>query len=109
MSFWKRILKELYKFYEQKGPNNYVLADTLSCFTVGNEKFPSALKQLLKERLVLGIEEPKERRVAVALNPDKIKEIEESMHNWYEDQKFWITTLIAIGAFIVDVWQIFLK
>jgi hypothetical protein len=86
------------------------LADTLSCYTPSDERFVSALNQLIKEGLILGIEVPNEHRVAIALNPNKINEIEKAIRNWYENPNFWITTLIvAIGSLIVAIWQIFLK
>jgi hypothetical protein len=116
MSFRKRILKELYKFYELKGPDNYVLVDTLSCFSPGNEKFLSAVNQLLMEGLIIGIDssieikEGKQHRVAVAINPNKIELIQKIIrNNWYEDPKFWITTLLTIVGLIIAILQIFLK
>jgi len=60
ISFRKRILKELYKFYKLKGLNNYSLADTLKCFSPGNEKFLSALNQLLREGFIIGIDSGEE-------------------------------------------------
>jgi len=82
MSIRKRILKEFYVFYEEKGPNNYALADTLRCFTPKNELFLSAITQLLREKLVLGIGTPNEKRVAVALNLGMIDEIEKAIRDW---------------------------
>ena len=108
-------MKELYEFYELKGPNNYVLADTLRCFSPGNEKFLSALNGLLKEELVKGIAESIEKegstqqQVAIAINPDKIEKIQKVIRNWYEDPKFWIATLLTIVGLIIAIWQTFLK
>ena len=115
MSFRRKILKELYEFYELKGPNNYVLADTLSCFSPGNTKFIAAINGLLKEGLIKGIasgikaEGTTQDRIAIAINPDKIEIIQKVMRNWYEDPKFWITTFLAIVSLIIAIWQIFLK
>lgn len=115
MFFKKRILKELYEFYVLNGPNNYVLADTLRCFSPGNEKFLAALNGLLREELIKGIDsgievkESKKYRLATAINPDKIETIQKIIRNWYEDPKFWITTLLTIVGLIIAIWQIFLK
>jgi hypothetical protein len=115
MSFRKRILKELYKFYELKVPGNYILADALNRFSPGNEKFLSALNGLLKEGLIkeiksgIEIEGSTQQRVAIAINPGKIEIIQKVIRNWYEDTKFWIASLLTIAGIIIAIWQIFLK
>jgi len=115
MSLRKKILKELYTFYEEKGPDNYVLADTLKCFSPGNEKFLATINGLLKEELIKGITSgikakgSTQDRVAIAINPAKIREIKKEIRSWYEDPKFWITVLLTIVGLIVTIWQIFLK
>ena len=115
MSLRKKILKELYTFYEEKGPDSYVLADTLKSFSPGNEKFLAAVSGLLRKELIKGVasgikaEGSTQDRLAIAINPAKIREIKKEIRNWYEDPKFWITVLLTIGGLIVAIWQIFLK
>ncbi len=98
----KKILKELYTFYEEKGPDNYVLADTLKCFSPRNEKFLAAVNGLLREELIKGIapgikaKGSTQDRVAIAINPAKIREIKKEIRNWYKDPKFWITVLLTM-------------
>jgi len=81
MSLRKKILKELYTFYEEKGPDSYVLADTLKSFSPGNEKFLAAVSGLLRKELIKGVasgikaEGSTQDRLAIAINPAKIREI----------------------------------
>ena len=64
------ILQELLTWYDEMGPNNYVLADTLRAFKFGDKEYLGAMNKLIAEGLVLAIEAPNSR-VAVALNPRK--------------------------------------
>ena len=88
MSFRTIILKELYKFYELRWPNNYILADALNCFSPRNEKFLVAVNGLLKEELIKGVNSGIEQRLAIVINPEKIKSIQKIIRNWYEDVVF---------------------
>ena len=69
MDYRSLILYDLKKLYNEKGPNNFALADTLSCFKAEDQDFLIAMNQLLAEKLVIGIETP-DKCVAVALNPE---------------------------------------
>lgn len=109
MSYRKKILKELYKFYELKGPNDYVLADSLKSYTSDNKKSLLAFNQLLSEDFIIGAEMSHTGRAAVKLNPNKIREIEKAMRYWYQDPKFWILAGTGIAVLIVAIWQLFLK
>ena len=100
MSYRRSILKDAYKLYLEKGPNNAALADTLSSFKLGDQEYLAAMNALLTEKLLLGVEGP-DKRVAVMANPAKIKEIERMLGKWYEDPKFWITTVVAVAAVVI--------
>ncbi len=80
MKYRKSCLKELYKFYEEKGSNNYALADSLKSFKPGDERYLTTVNQLLPEGLILGIEAP-DKRVAVCLNPEKLKIIKKELRS----------------------------
>jgi hypothetical protein len=71
MEYRNEILDQLRNFYQEKGPNNYVLAHTLHAFRVGDEKFLLALNQLIAEKLILGVATP-DSQVAVTLNPERL-------------------------------------
>jgi hypothetical protein len=77
----RQILAQLYEFYMEHGPNNYVLADQLdsweSARSSGNQKlFTTALSQLEAEEYILSVAYGNDRRVAVALNPQKVREVQ---------------------------------
>jgi hypothetical protein len=77
----RQILAELYEFYMEMGPNNYVLADQLdsweSARSSGNQKlFIMALSQLAAEEYILSVAYGNDRRAAVALNPQKVREVQ---------------------------------
>jgi len=104
MNYRKEILKELYKFYKDKGSDNYALADTLKVFNPGNREYVNAINQLLSEGLVLSIEYP-DKRPAISLNPHMLAVIETELHPWYRDPKFWIGTLIALMGLILAILE----
>jgi hypothetical protein len=77
----RQILAQLYDFYMEQGPNNYLLADQLdsweSARSSGNQKlFTTALNQLAAEEYILSVAYGNDRRVAVALNPQKVREVQ---------------------------------
>jgi hypothetical protein len=77
----RQILAELYKVYIEQGPNTYVLADELdsweSARSSGNQKmFITVLNQLLAEKYILAVPYGEHRRIAVALNPQKLEEVQ---------------------------------
>lgn len=76
----RRVLEELYAFYVEHGPNNFLYADQLeswkSARSVGdNDVWTTALSQLAAEKFVLATAPGGDRRVIVAINPEKIQEI----------------------------------
>jgi hypothetical protein len=77
----RQILAELYKVYIEQGPNTYVLADELASWesarSSGNpEMFTTVLKQLSAEGYILAIPYGEQRRAAIALNPQKLEEVQ---------------------------------
>jgi hypothetical protein len=77
----RQILAELYEVYMEHGPNNYVLADQLDSWKAarssGNQKlFTTALSQLAAEEYILSVAYGNDRRAAVALNPQKLEEVQ---------------------------------
>ena len=108
MKYRKAILKELYKLYEEKGPDKYVLADTLKSFKPGDERYLSTVNQLLREDLILCVE-ALDKHVATGLNPKKLKIVEKELRLWYQDPKFWISIIIALGALIWAILEFMLK
>lgn len=71
-----QILQELLGLYEQKGPGNYYLADSLKCFQQGDTSYGVTLNRLLAEGLIIGQEiDPESKRVAIALNPERVPDV----------------------------------
>ena len=92
MNTRRKILRFILDFCLDKGPDNYVYADTLPEFQPHDQRYLSALNQLLREALILGLEgedvpagDHQGRRVAVAINPAKLDEVRDALHridNW---------------------------
>jgi hypothetical protein len=108
MNYRKAILRDLYKFYEIKGPNNYAMADTLKTFKPGDYEYLNTLNQLLGEGLILGVEGP-HKRVAITLNPNNLIAVKKELRSWYQDPRFWIGTIIAAAGIIVAILAFLLK
>jgi len=77
----RRILEELYEFYVEHGPNNFLYADELESWESARSSGDSdvwitALSQLIAEKFVLAIAPGADRRVIVAINPEKFQEIQ---------------------------------
>jgi len=108
MEYRKRILKDLLVVYRLKGTTAYVHADELSGMSPGNDEFLAAIDQLLHEGLILGVRgsvgsDGVGHRLAVALNPHRIKDINKEVRGWHRDPRFVISTALAIAAL---VWAI---
>ncbi len=76
----RKILEQLYNFYIDYGPNNYVYADELvswrSARSAGDDEvWITAMHQLIAEGFVLALA-PRGGRVVVAINPEKAQEIQ---------------------------------
>lgn len=80
MDYRSAILAELKLLYQQ-GPEAFALADSLRCFSPGDQSYLTALQQLLAEGLVRGISSGINDRIAISLNPEKISAIAPSVHN----------------------------
>ncbi len=110
MNYRKAILRELYKFYEDKGPNNFAVAHTLKAFSPGNKKFLTAVNQLLEERLINGSKVPlyvdPDGVLAIAINPVSLVDIKRELRSWYRDPKFLIGTMIAAIGLIIALLEL---
>lgn len=80
MDYRNLILADLRKLWDEKGPGNYFLADTLTSFKAGDQRYLVALNQLLAEKVVVGIQGPDER-IAVALNPETLSANQPAVNN----------------------------
>lgn len=90
MVYREEILTDLRRIWDEKGPRNFVLADSLPCFRAGDKDFLLALNQLLAEGLVVAVQGP-ESRLGVAINPERIAKMQPTIQNN-------VTVNIAPGA-----------
>jgi hypothetical protein len=72
----REIFEELLSFYDDNGPNNFYPSDLLECYPRGDESYGVALNRLIAEGYLLACEiDPVSKRVAIALNPDRISDV----------------------------------
>ncbi len=76
------------------------MAHTFSSFKKGGERYTAALNQLLREKLILGVNVPENGheidQVAIGLNPDHLKDIRKELSPWHKDPIFVIPSIIGI-------------
>ncbi|MCD4779826.1 MAG: hypothetical protein K8S27_04670 [Candidatus Omnitrophica bacterium] len=99
-----QILRDVYKFYNEKGPGNYGLAHTFPSFTTGDERYLAALNQLLREKLILGVSMPdnshEKDQMAIGLNPDRLNNIRKELSPWHMDPKIVIPIIVGMLGLI---------
>jgi hypothetical protein len=95
-SYRRKILTELKKIHDKKGPDSYILTTNLKTFRPGDQQYLKAVNQLLNEDLIKAISS--ENLSAIAINPFRIAHIRMELNSWHTIPRFWITSLIAVAV-----------
>jgi hypothetical protein len=113
MNYRKTVLIEIKSLYDQIGPPPaWGLADSLNLYKNANspekkQRVEAAIRQLVSEGLIL--QSPEHKRLAVNLNPDKIKRILAEIKPWYADPKWVIGTIIAFLGLVAVFLRLYLS
>src|SRR6478672_7292482 len=108
MNYRYAIQKELLEIYHTKGPNNYVLANTLRSFSPGNQGFLVAVNQLLAEREILSVS-TSDQQMAVCINPERIPLRENaatSANPWLSGSFYLVAAVLLLSALGVLARQV---
>jgi hypothetical protein len=100
-SYRRKILLELIKNHDKKGPDCYVLTTNLKTFRPGDQQYLKAINGLLYEDLIIAI--TSDNLNAIALNPYKIEHIKQELNSLRTDTKIWLTAFIASVVLIVVI------
>jgi hypothetical protein len=96
MLYRRKILYELKKIHDKKGPDSFILTTNLKTFRPGDQQYLKAINQLLNENLIKAISS--ENLSAIAINPVRIANIKKELNSWHTNPRFWITSLIAVAV-----------
>ena len=102
MKHRRAILIDLLKIYYKTDTHARVFPHTLPNF---KENYMGVIDQLLGEELLTEAKLPDadgQRRMAIAINPEKLARVREELNVWYKDKKFIIPAVISSVALLAS-------
>ncbi len=93
MSARRTILRELNR-RQQQGSGGYTRPGTISGFDARPSQYQAAVNSLLQQRLINGTKDG-EGRLAIALNADRMADVQKELRPFYARPLAWVA---ALGA-----------
>ncbi|MCL1479702.1 MAG: hypothetical protein MH219_20365 [Marinobacter sp.] len=101
----KNVLRVLFRFYLEQGPNHAVNINGLKFFNQKPESYKSVLLQLQEEEMIRQVS-PDGHPAAFMVNPKAIAKIRSELDAWYNDTRFLLATLVAVIGWIPNFWNL---
>jgi hypothetical protein len=96
MSTRRTILRELSSRH-QNGNGGYTRPGSIAGFEQQPSAYQAAVNALLQERLINGTKD-NEGRLAIALNTQRMADIQKELRPWFSRPGIWIAALLLVGA-----------